>query len=108
VLDGLQSTDDWDSLKVAFDLSNFCCEYKIIVVTYEQSVARHCANNINPYVINVKGLDADAFNLFSQKVHTVQTCPNKFIAPVMQKDCSFNVVLPLFRKECHRLVQKWR
>lgn len=73
VFDGLQSTDEWDSLKAAFGWSDFShSKTKIFVVTYELSVARHCVDNNDDLVINVKGLDDDvAIHLFSQTVHTL-------------------------------------
>ncbi|PAN17945.2 hypothetical protein PAHAL_3G162800 [Panicum hallii] len=80
VFDGLQSTDDWDALKAAFGWSDFSSsKTTILVVTNEESVARHCTgnkskndssevNNIKK-VINLKGLNDDsAFQLFRQKV----------------------------------------
>lgn len=78
VLDGLQSMNDWDSLKAAFGWPELsCCNGKLVVVTNEQSVARHCVGNNNRNVFNVKGLsDDDALHLFSQKVHIVPACPN--------------------------------
>lgn len=70
VLDGLRSKDDWDSIKAAFwsDLP-WRRRCKFVVITNQQSVARHCADNNDAHVVNVKGLDTDAaLRLFNEKV----------------------------------------
>jgi hypothetical protein len=69
--------DDWDSLKAEFGWSAFSRhKTKIIVVTNELYVARHCVNNNNNNVVNIKGMDVVAFfRLFCRKVHTAYICP---------------------------------
>jgi hypothetical protein len=81
VLDGLRSTDDWDSINEAFCLSQPTPGCKTIVVTNEQHVAMHCANKNDKQVISVQGLEADeALKFFKEKV-CVRTQP--LIAPVV-------------------------
>ncbi|KAF2911628.1 hypothetical protein DAI22_11g194100 [Oryza sativa Japonica Group] len=57
VIDGLQSTEEWDLIKSTLLSGN--SESFIIVITNEESVARHCAVEDN-FVFNVNGLKADA------------------------------------------------
>ncbi|CAM0870686.1 unnamed protein product, partial [Alopecurus aequalis] len=66
VIDALRSTHDWDLIKNALLLSK---PFKgcIIVNTYKQSVAAHCAED-EKNVINVKGLEADAALRFFRKI----------------------------------------
>jgi hypothetical protein len=65
VICGLRSNQDWDLIKAAF-LSE-PIQGCILVITNEASVARHCADNRNNRVVNVKGLeDKEAFNLFTK------------------------------------------
>jgi hypothetical protein len=66
VIDGLQSTDEWDLIKAALPSGPFnSC---VIVVTDEASVATYCAVP-DDAVFNVKGLEADeALELFKKEV----------------------------------------
>lgn len=65
VIDGLQSTDEWDLIKAA--LPNGSCTSCVIVVTDEASVATHCAVP-DDAVFNVKGLETDeALELFKKE-----------------------------------------
>lgn len=67
VIDGLQSTEEWDSIKGAltFVPSNSC----IIVITTEESVAQYCTPPTQGMCLNVKGLQIDmALKLFKSKV----------------------------------------
>ncbi|CAL4990881.1 unnamed protein product [Urochloa decumbens] len=70
VLDGLQSTDEWDSIKEAFCLSEITRQSSMIfVTTNEESVAMHCVDGNMPDVVSVQGLEADAaVHLFTQKI----------------------------------------
>jgi len=63
VIDGLQSVEEWDAVKTAFDGA-----FKgwIIIITNEESVAKYCATD-SKYVLNIKGLEADhAIELLDQ------------------------------------------
>ncbi|CAD6254807.1 unnamed protein product [Miscanthus lutarioriparius] len=65
VIDGLRSKDDWELIKAAFlpDSTKAC----IVVITNEESVARHCVDNKEHQLVNVKGLEADrALDLFKE------------------------------------------
>uniref|UniRef100_A0A0E0MH45 NB-ARC domain-containing protein n=1 Tax=Oryza punctata TaxID=4537 RepID=A0A0E0MH45_ORYPU len=67
VFDGLQSTEEWDLIKTALLSGN--SKSFVIVITNEESVARHCAVE-DPFVFNVKGLEADAaLYLFIKEVY---------------------------------------
>jgi hypothetical protein len=67
VIDGLQSTEEWDLIHV--DLVSESSKSCIIVITTDASVAKHCRGNKGELVFNVKGLQADvAFGLFIKKV----------------------------------------
>lgn len=57
VIDGLQSTHDWDLIKSLF-LSQHS-ESHIILITNEERVATHCTYNTDG-MVNVKCLEADA------------------------------------------------
>lgn len=76
VIDGLQSTEEWDLISDALALggrtrSNITGHSRktrnnIIVITNEEHVAKHCATN-SYQVLNIQGLeDHEAFDLFKQ------------------------------------------
>ncbi|XP_066337537.1 uncharacterized protein [Miscanthus floridulus] len=71
VLDGLRSTDEWDTINDAFCLSQPTdLESKTIVITNKKSVAMHCVNKEDKRVVSVQALEADeALNLFNEKIH---------------------------------------
>uniref|UniRef100_A0ACD5TXP6 Uncharacterized protein n=1 Tax=Avena sativa TaxID=4498 RepID=A0ACD5TXP6_AVESA len=73
VIDDLQTTEEWDTIKQALSFGKFYC---IILVTNEPSVAKHCSGKDQDQIeFNVKGLaDDDAFKLFD-KVYRVQENP---------------------------------
>ncbi|KAJ1254894.1 hypothetical protein BS78_K310400 [Paspalum vaginatum] len=75
VLDGLRSTDDWDSVNDALSLSQPAySNNRTIVVTNEQSVAMHCVNKNDQQVVSVQGLETDdALQLFKLKIHNNNT-----------------------------------
>ncbi|KAE8805199.1 hypothetical protein D1007_18748 [Hordeum vulgare] len=68
VIDGLRSKDDWDLIRAAlFSKPTTGC---IVVITTEGSVARHCVENKDDRVLNVKGLESDtACHLFTKIAH---------------------------------------
>lgn len=70
VLDGLQSTDDWDSIKAAFCLPPEATSgSRIAVITNYRNVAMHCVDNFWFQVVNIQGLQVEnALRLFTQKV----------------------------------------
>lgn len=76
VIDGLCSTQEWDSIKVTF-LSEHI-EGTIVVITNEAKVAMHCADNNKERVRNVISLKADASRFLLEKVcllpSIVQSC----------------------------------
>lgn len=57
VIDGLQSTQEWESIKGALGLETIK-RHVILVITNEESVAKHCATEIK-LVYNIKGLRVD-------------------------------------------------
>ncbi|KAL6595406.1 hypothetical protein ACP70R_047746 [Stipagrostis hirtigluma subsp. patula] len=64
VIDGLQSTEEWDSIEAALVTERF--KSHIIVITYEERVAKYCAKSAE---FNVKSLEVDdAFKIFREKV----------------------------------------
>lgn len=70
VIDGLQSIEEWDSIRPAFEESSIGSSIKgnvvIIIVTNEENVANHCATDRN-LVRNVKGLEVRyAVELFNR------------------------------------------
>ncbi|XP_004979673.1 probable disease resistance protein RXW24L isoform X2 [Setaria italica] len=71
VIDGLQSIEEWDSIRPAFKSttgSSIRDNVVIIIVTNEESVANHCATDKN-LVRNVKGLEVRyAIELFNRVV----------------------------------------
>jgi hypothetical protein len=70
VLDGLRSTEEWDTINDAFCLSEPTPNSKTIVITTEKSVAMHCVNEEDKkQVVSIRALEADeALNLFNEKV----------------------------------------
>lgn len=82
VLDGLRSTDEWDTINAAFCLSQPTRGSRIITITNERSVAMHCVNKKNKHgpprkkiqnkqVVSVQGLSAErSLHLFDIKVCT--------------------------------------
>ncbi|KQJ91713.1 putative disease resistance RPP13-like protein 2 isoform X2 [Brachypodium distachyon] len=67
VIDGLQSMEEWDLIKVA--LANVPSKSCVVVITDEADVATHCAVP-DDAVFNVKGLEADeALELFIREVY---------------------------------------
>ncbi|KAM3384773.1 hypothetical protein ACQJBY_009025 [Aegilops geniculata] len=66
VIDGLQSTEEWDLIKANL-ISGSNRQNVIIAVTIEQEMASHCRGVKGELVFNVKGLEADtAFELFKK------------------------------------------
>lgn len=65
VIDGLRSKEDWDLIEA--NLISRASKSCIIVVTREESVARHCAMS-DDAVCNVKGLEAGAALRLFEKV----------------------------------------
>ncbi|KQK16577.2 hypothetical protein BRADI_1g29360v3 [Brachypodium distachyon] len=58
VIDGLQSTQDWDLIKAAF--LSMPIKGCILVITNEARVAKHCVDGVKDQVVNIKGLAAEA------------------------------------------------
>ncbi|CAL4983491.1 unnamed protein product [Urochloa decumbens] len=56
VIDGLQSTEEWDLIKTALELGTNERQHNIFVITNEESVAKHCASYGDYCVFNVQGL----------------------------------------------------
>lgn len=74
VIDGLRSKDDWDMIKATF--LPYTTKTRMVVVTNEETVAKHCVDE-KDRVVNVKGLEDDsALNLF-KKI----TCGGKEMTP---------------------------
>ncbi|XP_044321220.1 uncharacterized protein [Triticum aestivum] len=66
IIDGLRSTHDWDLIETVF-LSQPTKKAKIVVITTEESIAKHCVKPQANEVINVKCLeDADACLIFNK------------------------------------------
>lgn len=64
VIDGLRSKDDWDMIKATF--LPYTTKTRMVVVTNEETVAKHCVDE-KDRVVNVKGLEDDsALNLFKK------------------------------------------
>ncbi|CAL5019251.1 unnamed protein product [Urochloa decumbens] len=97
VLDGLQSTDEWDSVKAAFCLSEITRQSSMIfVITNEESVAVHCVDENKKDVVSVQGLEAEAaVHLFTQKD---ELKPCIFYLPVFP--VGYNI-------RWRRLIQRW-
>ncbi|OQU83821.1 hypothetical protein SORBI_3005G183000 [Sorghum bicolor] len=67
VIDGLQSIEEWDLIKAVWDIANLSLAC-IVVITNEESVAKHCASD-SYSVLNVQGLEIHhAMELFQDKV----------------------------------------
>lgn len=65
VIDGLQSTDEWDSIKNALALGR--TQSRTIVITNEERIAAYCAPR--KAVLNVEGLKVhEALDLFKKKI----------------------------------------
>ncbi|KAF8700229.1 hypothetical protein HU200_034609 [Digitaria exilis] len=66
VIDGLQSTEEWDLIRPTFVCTDQKKNIAIIIITNEEDVAIHCATE-KRFVWNVKGLEVDnAIKLFNQ------------------------------------------
>ncbi|RLM58377.1 putative disease resistance protein RXW24L isoform X2 [Panicum miliaceum] len=67
VVDGLQSTEEWNLIKLAFDFETRSNKINIvIIITNEESVADYCAED-KKSVWNVKGLEvSQAIELFDE------------------------------------------
>jgi hypothetical protein len=67
VVDGLQSTEEWNLIKLAFDFETRSNKRNIvIIITNEESVADYCAED-KKSVWNVKGLEvSQAIELFDE------------------------------------------
>uniref|UniRef100_K3ZP12 NB-ARC domain-containing protein n=1 Tax=Setaria italica TaxID=4555 RepID=K3ZP12_SETIT len=67
VIDGLQSTEEWDMIEAALKLGTKKFGLDIFVITNEECVAQYCATN-SKNVWNVKGLGVDsAFELIAER-----------------------------------------
>ncbi|CAM0908527.1 unnamed protein product [Alopecurus aequalis] len=65
VIDGLRSTNEWDLIKAAF-LSE-PIKGSLVIITNEESVAKHCVDQESYHHVNIKGLEADAaLNLYTK------------------------------------------
>ncbi|PAN43123.2 hypothetical protein PAHAL_8G229500 [Panicum hallii] len=69
VVDGLQSTEEWNLIKLAFDFETRSNKRNIvIIITNEESVADYCAED-KKSVWNVKGLEvSQAIELFDETI----------------------------------------
>ena len=67
VIDGLQSTEEWDLIKANL-VSGSNRQNVIIAVTIEQEMASHCRGVKGELVFNVKGLEAAAASTLFEKV----------------------------------------
>ncbi|KAF7105466.1 hypothetical protein CFC21_106275 [Triticum aestivum] len=68
VIDDLRSTHEWDLIKASL-LSQANIGGRTIVITREESIAKHCTNAIHtePGILNLKGLEPDvALHLFKK------------------------------------------
>ncbi|XP_044318704.1 disease resistance protein Pik-2-like [Triticum aestivum] len=61
IIDGLQFTYDWDLIETVF-LSPITTESIIVVITTEESIAKHCVKQQVDRVINIKCLEDDVAN----------------------------------------------
>lgn len=69
VIDGLQSTAEWDWIKAELLPGSNAKNTKnlIVVIASEESIATHCCGPKGPYMYNVKGLGPKAaFHLFTK------------------------------------------
>lgn len=80
VIDGLQSICDWDLIETTF-LSQPTRKVTIIVITTEESIAKHSAKKHPDQLINVKCLeDGEAYDLFKQVgLIALKHCPPIFL-----------------------------
>ncbi|CAL4986711.1 unnamed protein product [Urochloa decumbens] len=86
VIDGLQSIEEWSLIKAALELGT-SSEDCIIVITNEESVAKHCASDSDS-LRNVKGLGVDnAIELFEQKVERQTTIMNEEERRILVHKC---------------------
>ncbi|XP_047053091.1 disease resistance protein Pik-2-like [Lolium rigidum] len=76
IIDGLQSTQEWDLIQSSIVSRHSRSQTVIIVITTEASVATYCGDK-EDLVLNVKALEADAaFDLLKNEVYTKDTpCP---------------------------------
>ena len=84
VIDGLQSTKEWDLINAALGLGTNR-ENAVVVITSEESVAKYCAK-ASDRVWNVKGLGADhAFEIIAKvrlltgSLHSTVLVPSIYI-----------------------------
>jgi len=71
VIDGLQSTDDWDTIKqVLFPQGIDGC---VVVITHEAKVARHCQVDEGQRV-NLKAFQADEAHNHFMEVRSLPSC----------------------------------
>uniref|UniRef100_A0A0D9XU31 NB-ARC domain-containing protein n=1 Tax=Leersia perrieri TaxID=77586 RepID=A0A0D9XU31_9ORYZ len=109
VIDGLLSTEEWDLIKAA--LLSGHSESFIIVITNEESVARHCAVE-DLFVFNMKGLEADVgLYLFIKEVYgpLLDYQMNEEKARLMVDKCvgPISDVNPQMIEETSLLLKKW-
>lgn len=70
VIDGLQSTEDWDQIKAALAIQRDNNRSRILVISYEASVATYCSKD---YWWSVEDLEIDhALDLFKRTVTLIQ------------------------------------
>ena len=73
-IDGLRSKEDWDLIEAnLIPAASFPFGGCTIVITREESVARHCATSPDA-VCRVKGLEADAARHLFQVCHQLASC----------------------------------
>jgi hypothetical protein len=88
VIDDLQSTEEWDTIKQALWFGKYYC---IILVTNESSVAKHCSWQ-DQIVFNVRALgDDDAFRLLAKVLTNNFSC-NTIFFKWRQKFCLFSLI----------------
>ncbi|CAL4983136.1 unnamed protein product [Urochloa decumbens] len=67
VIDGLQSVEEWNSIKAALLRGTSDRRHSVVVITNEESIAKYCATHMD-YMCNITGLEADHANeLFKRK-----------------------------------------
>jgi hypothetical protein len=67
VIDGLQSNEEWDSIKAALAIDHDQNRSRVIVITHEESVATYCKDDC--WNVEVLEID-DALQLFRTRVIT--------------------------------------
>ncbi|XBI42514.1 hypothetical protein VPH35_126836 [Triticum aestivum] len=84
VIDGIESTKEWDLIQA--ELVSGSSKNCIIIITAEESVARHCRGNKGELTFNVKGLQADdALALFKEEVtRKNKSFPSKYHDPDLE------------------------